>query len=272
MALVAIFLSGACAAMAQQSFSERLWERNAKMTALQPTWMGPLIQTDARLSQSARFSFSNSYTPTGTRTMNYGNYHTLGLLLGDRVQVNFNAPPYVQNNSASAKDGFGDTQVEAKLRMASGNAEHGNYAVTGKLTWNAATGSHQNGAATDFWESVLATGREWGRFNAQMTLGGGLPTGKIALQGRWIDWNTTAQVLVGTKLWLDVENNATFNFGGPFDGKTQNFITPAGFYVVRRKTWKPTHAIFVPGAGMQIATSRFHTYNHNLIPELRILF
>jgi hypothetical protein len=234
--------------------------------------MGPLIQTDARLSQSARFSFSNSYTPSRTRTMNYGNYHTLGLLLGDRVQLNLIAPPYIQNNSASAPDGFGDTQVEAKYRFVSGNAEHGNYAVTGKLTWNAATGSYQNGAPASFWSPTLAAGRAWGRFDVQTALGGGLPTGKIALQGRWIDWSTTAQVLVGTRLWLDVENNATFNFGGPFAGKTQNFVTPAGFYVVRRKAWKPTHAVFVLGGGMQIATSGFHLYNHNLIPEVRILF
>jgi hypothetical protein len=204
--------------------------------------------------------------------MNYGNYHTLALLAGDRVQINMVAPPYVQNNSATAKDGFGDTQAEVKYRIASGNAEHGNYEVTGKLTWNEATGSHQNGAPANYWEPVLAAGRVWGRFNVQATLGGGLPTGKIAQQGRWIDWNTTAQVLAAPKLWLDVEDNATFNFGGPFDGMVQNFVTPAGFYVVRRKEWKPTHAIFVLGGGMQIATSRFHLYNHNLIPELRILF
>ena len=78
--------------------------------------------------------------------------------------------------------------------------------------------------------------------------------------------------LVGRKLWLDIEDNATYNYGGPVDGKTENFLTPAFFYVIRRKQWKPTHPIFVPGGGMQIATSRFRTYNHNLIPELRILF
>ena len=269
---LAAYFSGGCAAWAQRSFTERLWSRNERMTALQPTWMAPLIQTDARLAQAVRFSFSNSTTSSGSRTTNYGNYHTLGLLLGDRVQLNLIAPPYVQNNSATAKDGFGDTQVEGKYRIVSGNAAHGNYELTGKLTWNAATGSHKNGVATDYWSPLLAAGREWGRFNVQATLGGTLPTGKIAQQGRAIDWNTTAQVLLGTKLWLDVEDNAIFNFGGPQDGTVENFVTPAGFYVVRRKGWKPTHAIFVPGVGMQIATSRFHTYNHNLIPELRILF
>jgi hypothetical protein len=270
--LAATFAAGACAAQAQQSFYERFRAHNAAMTEVQPTWMGPLIQMDSRLTQSARFSFSNSYTPAGTHTVNYGNYHTLGLLFGDRVQLNLIAPPYIQNNTPAMKDGFGDTQVETKYRIASGNAEHGNYALTAKLTYNAPTASHQNGAATTVWGSTLAAGRAWGRFDLQIALDGVLPTGKIAAQGRGVDWNTTAQVLAGKNLYLDLEDNALFNQGGPFDGKTQNFLTPAAFYVLRRKEWKPTHALVVLGGGMQIAASSFHQYNHNLIPEVRILF
>jgi hypothetical protein len=272
LALTAVFVSGAAAASAQQSFYEGFRAHNAQMTAVQPTWMGPLIQTDARLAQSVRLSFSNSYTPARTQTVSYGNYHTLGLIFGDRIQLNLIAPPYIQNNFAALKDGFGDTQVETKYRIASGNAEHGNYAVTAKLTYNAPTASHLNGAATTVWVPTLAAGRAWGRFDVQTALGGILPTGKIAAQGRGVEWNTTAQVLAGTNLWLDVENNALFNRGGPNDGKTQNFLTPAAFYVLRRKAWKPAHAAVVLGVGMQIATSSFYLYNHNLIFEARILF
>jgi hypothetical protein len=42
--------------------------------------------------------------------------------------------------------------------------------------------------------------------------------------------------------------------------------------MVRRKEWGPTHSVFVFDAGVQIATSSFHLYNHNLISEVRILF
>ena len=272
LALAAAFMASAAAATAQQSFYERFRAHNAHMTGVQPTWMGPMIQLDSRLTQSARISFSNSYTPARTHTVNYGNYHTVGLIFGDRVQVNLIAPPYIQNNYAPQRDGFGDTQVETKYRIASGNAEHGNYALTAKLTYNAPAASHQNGAATTVLVPTLAAGRAWGRFDVQTALGGVLPTGKIAVQGRAVEWNTTAQVLAGEHLWLDVEDNALFNRGGPFDGKTQNFLTPAAFYTVRRKEWKPTHAVVVLGLGMQIATSRFYFYNHNLIPEVRILF
>lgn len=73
-------------------------------------------------------------------------------------------------------------------------------------------------------------------------------------------------------MWLDVENNAAFNKGGPVDGKAQNFITPTAFYMVWRKDWKPTYAATILNAGMQIATSEFHSYDHNLISEMRVLF
>ena len=105
-----------------------------------------------------------------------------------------------------------------------------------------------------------------------LRLGGFLPTGKIATQGRAIEWNATAQLHPNAHTWFDVEDNATFNVGGAVGGNTQNFITPAAFYLVRRKGWGPAHAAMVFDAGMQIATSQFHLYNHNLISELRILF
>jgi hypothetical protein len=272
LALAALFVAGGCAAQAQQSFYERFRGQNDAMTAVQPSWMGPLIQSDSRLSQSVRLSFSNSYTPGRMQTTNYGNYHTLGLLAGNRIQFNFIAPPYIQNNSATAKDGLADTAVEVKYRIASGNAEHGNFTLTPMVAYSVATGSHQNGLLTAAWYPTLAAGRAWGRFNLQTTLGGMMPTGKIAAQGRSIEWNTTAQVHASAHAWLDLEDNAMYNYGGPFDRKTENWVTPAAFYVVRRKDWAPTHAFLVFDGGMQIATSGFHIYNHNLIAETRILF
>ncbi len=242
------------------------------MATVQPTWMSPVIQPDPRLTQYARLSFSNSYTSTGTQTVNYGNYHTFGMIAGDRIQFNFMAPPYVQNNSATAKDGFGDTMAEVKYRIASGNAEHSNFVVTALLCISLPTGSYQNGAPTAVYYPTLAAGRAWRRFNVQATLGGTMPTGKIWAQGRSIEWNTTTQVHATANLWLAVEDNASFNYGGPFDRKTENFVTPATFYMVRRKGWKPTHPFLIFDCGMQIATSSFHTYNHSLIPEGRIVF
>ena len=102
--------------------------------------------------------------------------------------------------------------------------------------------------------------------------GGTLPTGKIGVQGRSVLWNALIHDHVTTHWWLELENNATYFVDGPRDGKMQNFITPATYYVIKKSEWKPTHPYFVLAEGVQIATSGFHTYNHNLISELRILF
>jgi hypothetical protein len=74
------------------------------------------------------------------------------------------------------------------------------------------------------------------------------------------------------QIWMEVENNATFYKGGIHDGRMQNFATPAVFCVVRKKAWKAFHPWFIVDGGMQLATSGFHTYNHNLVTELRMLF
>jgi hypothetical protein len=169
-------------------------------------------------------------------------------------------------------DGFGDTSTVVKYRITSGNAKHGNFDVAAILNHCFATGSYKNGAVTNTFGPTLAAGVARRRFAVISALGGTLPTGKIAAQGRTIAWNTAGQFHASPHVWLELENNSAFYVGGPRAGKMQNFLTPAAFYVVRRKEWKPTNPFWIFDAGMQIGTSSFHTYNHNLIAETRILF
>ncbi len=82
----------------------------------------------------------------------------------------------------------------------------------------------------------------------------------------------TGQVHAGSRMWFDVEDNSAFFLGGPIGGKTQNFVTPAGFFLVKQNGWGFRHPAAVLDGGMQIATSRFYLCNHNVITELRILF
>lgn len=259
------------AASAQQSFSQRFFAHNYAMTALQPSWPTPIVESEPRLTQYYRFAFSNEYTPARTQTVNYGNNRGGGIVAWNRVEVDFLPPSYVQHNSV-APDGFGDTAALVKYRIASGNAGHGNFIATAILNHTFATSPH-NGALTDSWNPTIAGGIGFLKhFDAESTLGGALPTGKIAAQGRSIVWNALVQDHIARAWWLEVENNATFYFAGSHDGKMQNFVTPAAHYVYKRPDWKPEHPYLVFTAGMQIATSAFHTYNHNTIAELRILF
>ncbi len=241
------------------------------MTALQPSWPTPVVEADPRLTQYYRFAFSNQYTAAGTQTVGLGNARGGGIVAWNRVEIDLLPPGYIQHNS-TAPDGFGDTAVAGKFRIASGNAEHGNFILTALLNHTFAS-SPRNGAATDCWTPTLAGGVGFlHNFDVESSLGGAMPAGKIATQGRTIVWNSLVHDHISPHVFLELENNATFYFAGAHDGKMQNFVTPAAFYILKRKEWKPTHPFLVFTSGMQIATSGFHTYNHNWISEMRVLF
>jgi hypothetical protein len=271
LATVATLLAEASAISAQRSFVERFASHNAAMNEIQPTMAGMLVTSSPRLTQNMRFAVSHHYTSAGTETVSYGNGKGIGIIVGNRIELDAMQPPYIQHYG-SAADGFGDATVGAKIRIASGNAEHGNFIVSSMLNYRLATGSHKNGAAANAFSPALAAGHVIRRFAVISYLGGTLPTGKIAKEGRSIAWNSALQAHATKRLWLAVEDNATFYLGGSHDGLTQNFVAPSVFYTFRRNEWKPTHPFTIVDCGMQIATSEFHTYNHNLVVEARVFF
>jgi hypothetical protein len=255
-----------------QNLAEQFFSHNSNMAKKQPAFITPLIASDPRLLQYVRASFSHQYTASGTETVSYGNARGGGVIVGDRFEFDFVPPAYIQHNS-SAVDGLGDITVLGKYRIASGDRESGNYALSAMLAHTFATGTYKNGATTDSFAPTLAGGYAFfRRFDAVSSLGGTLPTGNIAHQGRSIAWNSTLQTRATRALWFEVEDNATWYVGGPHQGRMQNFLTPAAFYVVRPKNWRPAHPFFILDSGMQIASSGYHSYNHNLISEVRMLF
>jgi len=271
LALTVAIAAGASVASAQQSFLSTFQGHNAAMTKLQPAMITPLMATDPRLVQYAKFSFANSRSSAGTETTSYGNGKGYGFIGGDRYEFDVVPPAYIQHNS-SALDGFGDMSTLVKYRIASGNAEHGNFIVTAVLSHTFATGSYKNGAATDSYGPMISGAYTFKKFDVVSNIGGSMPTGKIYAQGRSVLWNNVLQMHATRPLWFEVESNSSFYFGGEHDGKIQNLMTPGVFYVVRRKEWKSTHPFFIVDGGMQIATSHYHALDHNGIGELRMLF
>lgn len=271
LAILAAFTGCAYALTAQQSPLEQFRAHNYEAAKAQPAMVTPLVGADPRLIQYVRLAFSNEYTAAETQTTNYGNGRGAGIIAANRFEFDWLFPPYIQHNS-SAADGFGDTALSAKYRIASGNAQHGNFELSAMLNHCFATGRHKNGALTDSFGPTVAAVKDFGPFALISSVGSVLPTGKIAAQGRTVNWHAVAQMHAANHAWVEVENNATFYFAGSHDGEMQNFVTPAAFYVLRRKGWNPTHSVAVFACGMQIATSSFHTYNHNLISEVRVLF
>jgi hypothetical protein len=75
-------------------------------------------------------------------------------------------------------------------------------------------------------------------------------------------------------VWPELEANTTHFFEGKNNGKTQNFVTPgitfSKFKFHPHNAQSRTGVAF--GSGMQIATSHFHSYNHELVFTARYIF
>jgi len=259
-----LFLIAAGSVFAQESSSGSFFNqwlaRSSATQAKQPGWAVPLVTTYTGLIQVARTDIVRQIAPTRTTTWNYDNSKGLNLVPWANTELAFNLPPYIQHNS-TAKDGFGDVSFLGKYRIASGNAQHGSY---------------KNGSTDASVAPTVGGGKGFGNFDLQSTLGATLPTGNPAITtaGRPVVWNTVAQYRFGKLFWPEVESNATFYKGGTNDGKTQEFITPG--LIVGKCALHPSDPKsrlgMAFGAGMQIAASRFHSYNHGLVMSARWIF
>jgi len=226
------------------------------------------------LIQVLRADFTRQVTPTLTDTWNYGASRGLNLIPGFNSEFDFYYPPYIQHNAKGAKDGAGDVGFLYKYRFYSRNEKNGNAMVSAQLTATIPTGSYGNGSTDAAVSPTLLTGKGFGKFNVISCGGGGLPTGDTAKLGRTVAWNTAAEYRIHKFFWPQIEDNATYFFGGKNDGKMQNFLTPGATFTKFKfhpedPTSRPAIAF---GAGEQIATSHFHTYNHNLVFTARLLF
>jgi hypothetical protein len=185
------------------------------------------------------------------------------------VQFLLGVPSYIAHSAPSQPDGFGDLPLMVKFRLASGNASNGDYLVTFLLSATAPTASRPNGAGAAVLTPTLALGKGWRGFDAQTTFGPNLPAADTQRLGRQLLWNTTFQYASNWKLWPEVEANSTFYERGPSAGEVQTFLTPGlGFGRVRLFSGLR----FAMAGGVQIAVTRFHTYNHRWMFSVRFPF
>ncbi len=252
------------------------WSARTNATqSRQPAWAVPLVTTYTGLFQVVRTDIIRQIAPARTDTWIIDNGKGVSFIPGGTIELDINLPPYIKHNTA-AVDGWGDFSVLGKYRLASGNAQHGTYTLS---TWALATfptGAYKNGSSKPSLQPNLGGGKGFGNFDVQSSIGATLPTGNPAVNtsGRPVLWNTVAQYRVAKLFWPEIESNATFYKGGTNDGKTQEFITPG--LIVGRCGIHPSDPKSRPGlafgAGMQIASSHFHTYNHELVLTARWIF
>ena len=273
-ASVAFFLSFACSTVFAQADFFHAWQDRVRATsAAQPGWVVPVVAPSSVIVQLARVDFVRQYTSTHTETWNYDDGKGVNLIPFAKTEIDINSPAYIRHNATKVQDGAGDFSFVGKYRPFAGNKESGNYSTAVQVAFSVPTGSYKNGTAVSTITPTVIGGKGFGRFDVQSAIGATLPTGSVSTIGRTIAWNTVAQYKVGNYLWPEVEVNSSYYHGGANDGKNQTFLTPGMMMSKIKLRSDPRDRLgLVLGAGMQIATSKFHSYNHGLVITGRLTF
>lgn len=248
----------------------RSWLRMAaEAQTRQPDWLSPLATTSGRLKQELRYDIWDQPSALGNRTYQFGGNKGLEFITSSRTQILLGVPTYTLVSPNGPPGGFGDLPVQLKVRIASAEHNEGNYLITFILAATAPTGAHRYGAGDGVVTPMIAAGKGFGRFDVQSTFGANLSTGNTSRLGRQLQWNTAFQYQTAWKLWPELEVNSTFYKTGPHAGGQQVFLTPGlGFGRVRLgKGFR-----FSSAAGLQIAVTRFHTYDRRWMFSERLSF
>jgi hypothetical protein len=267
--VVAVLLFSSQAAFAQDGYFADWFAGVDKSKDEQPHWVTPLATTTPRLEEEYRYDQLWQPNAKGVTTDNYDGGKGLELIPFEKVEVIFNVPPYLDHNSPSAVNGFGDVAFLVKYRLLAANEQHGNYILTAFLGWSLPTGDHANGALHAVVTPTIAYGKGFGDFDAQGTFGVAFPVADTDIVGRSYLWNNAFQYRIMRKFWPEVELNSTFFQQGDHDGMKQTFVTP-GLVIGRLHLYKRVGLTI--GGGYQIAATHFHTNNHNAILTVRFPF
>jgi hypothetical protein len=238
-----------------------------RIQADEPDWLSPLATTSGRLKQEFRYDVWRQPGTAGDTDYNFGAGKGLEFILAPRMQLMVGPPPYIGHEGGKTPDGYADIPVMLKVGLVAAGPGEGDYLVTLLLSATVPGGS--NSMRDAIISPGIALGKGWRKFDVQTTLGGNLPTGDTAALGRQLLSNTAFQYRAPWMLWPEVEVNSTFFLVGKNTGQTQVLLTP-GLGFGRIRLWRALK--FSTAAGMQIAATRFHTYNHRAVFSVRYSF
>jgi hypothetical protein len=246
------------------------WMRKVDtVRASQPHFVSPIVTTHVMLVQQFRYDMSWQQDPAGgTTTSNYGASKGLEIIPLSRLEVGIFPPNYLGHQS-SVPDGFGDVSFQLKFRAFSATEGRGDYFVGFFFAGSLPTGTPPNGIGHTILSPTLAAAKGLGHWDIQTTFGANLPASGAYLLGRAMVFNTAVNYKIKKVFWPMLEQNSVFWSGGVLDGKKQVFLTP-GFVLGSFSVAERLRVAI--GAGVQIAVTEFHQYNHRWILSLRFPF
>lgn len=270
---------GVAPVRAQSGWFARYQARVDREMARQPHWVGPLVTSTPKIEQELRTDFTRQRNALGFDTWNLGSGKGFQFVPFARTQLTVIQPPFLDHTQPGQRDGFGDLGFQWKYRILGRDETHGNAIVTAAVNATVPTGKNGNGACCATVTPLLEAGKGWGRWDVVSALSGTLPLTGTHTLGQSTAWNSVLQWHVagdrGTQFWAAMEANATFFAGGPHSGEVQNFVLP-GITVRRiplsRRFASGKRVVTSVGLGEQVATTRFHTYNHALVLTLHLPF
>jgi hypothetical protein len=248
----------------------RRWLRKVdEARASQPHFVSPIVTNHVMLVQQYRYDMSwQQDPPGGTSTSNYGVSKGLEIIPATRMEIGIFPPNYLAHQSA-VRDGFGDLSFQVKFRALSAPEGRGDYFVGFFFGGSLPTGSPPNGIGHVVLSPTVVAAKGIGHWDIQTTIGANLPASGANILGRAIVFNTAFDYKVKGGIWPMLEQNSVFWSGGTLDGKKQVFLTPGlvlgSFQLAERLR-------FAIGAGVQIAVTEFHQYNHRWVLSLRFPF
>jgi hypothetical protein len=247
-----------------------VWMAMAESTEVQqPNWLSPVATTSGRLKQEFRYDSWRQTGAAGGSVFNFGGGKGLEFVVAPRMQLMVGVPPYTLPTQAGTSSGFGDLPLMMKARLFSRPQGEGDSLLTFLLGATVPVGDPRYGNGKPVLSPALAFGKGKGKLDVQGTIGGSFPVGGEVKLGNQLVSNTALQYHAVRLLWPECEVNATFYESGKNAGKKQVFLTPGlGFGRVRLRD----RLSLSLAAGIQIATTRFHTYNHLMIMSLRLPF
>ena len=252
----------------QGGWLERWMRTVDEARASQPHYVAPIVTTHVVLVEQYRYDVSRQRDASGTLTSNFGASRGLEIIPTTRLEIGISPPPYFTHDPG-VPDGFGDLSFQVKYRAFSAPEGKGDYFVGVFFAGSFPTSNPPNGAGHTILIPTLAAAKGIGPVDVQTTLAAGLPATGTDLLGRTIVSNTAVNYRIKGAIWPMLELNSTSWSGGTLDGKKEVFLTP-GLVVGSFPLAERLHLGL--GAGVQIAVSDFHRYNHRWIASVRVPF
>lgn len=212
-----------------EDYFSRWFERVDATTAAQPNWAAPLTTVTPLLKEFAMYGQAFQTLPNGAKVTVYdGGMPAVGLHLIPTYfnEVYIGAPPYQVRTGKSPAEGLADLPFFlVKTRLASGNAENGDYVVTAYLSGQAPTGVPAFTTNSYYITPMIGGGKGFGDFNIQANVGTPWPTSNYNKLGTQLVANMALQYHLFEYLWPEIEFNYTHWINGARNGLDQLFVT-----------------------------------------------